>query len=391
MSSMQPDMGRMQCFVASLLARHGALAEPIDPEGLDVLAPPPVQQILQVSELSRLGFGATLPDGAERVGIENDWLERCGRLIGERGRYARLVRPAEAPAPSDAQRALEQALAVDNASIRLADVSPGWTRYAVLDFRYSAVSDEKRDGILRLGVNLATGALADTMAARLTAEHLADTADAASPAEAELPADWEPYRLLELVERALYRRLEAALAPFVTGLRRRLGRDQERLYSYHADLHREAMRRGVLLAEGNPARQREERRLEAIEREYGAKLHDLARQYAMRVSVTWVQTLEIVTQVQRFAVRIRRRKAERVIHLDWNPFVRRLESPPCEFSYGPDRPRLVCDDALHLVTPDGMAACAGCGRVFCHACHRERCPKCQHSVVARPMAASGAA
>ena len=28
-----------------------------------------------------------------------------------------------------------------------------------------------------------------------------------------------------------------------------------------------------------------------------------------------------------------------------------------------ERPRLVCDDALHLVMPAGLAPCAGCGQV----------------------------
>jgi hypothetical protein len=41
------------------------------------------------------------------------------------------------------------------------EVSPAWTRYLIFDFRFAALSDEKRDGILRLGVNLATGALFD--------------------------------------------------------------------------------------------------------------------------------------------------------------------------------------------------------------------------------------
>ena len=97
----------------------------------------------------------------------------------------------------------------------------------------------------------------------------------------------------------------------------------------------------------------------------------------MRVTVAWVQTLELVMPVQRFAVQIRRRKAERVIHLDWNPLARRLETPPCEFSGAAERPRLVCDDAIHLVTPAGLAPCASCGKPFCRACHRERCPKCR--------------
>jgi hypothetical protein len=378
---MPPEMGRMQSFVADLLTQQGALVEPIEPEGLEVLAPPPVQQTLGVNELSRLGFGATLPAGAERVGIESDWLDRFGRSIGERGRYMRLVLRPEAPTPSDPQRILEHALVVDNAAFRLIDVAPAWTRYLIFDFRYSAVSDEKRDGILQLGVNLATGALPDAVLGEITPGAIAG-ADAALRADADLLPDWERSRLLELMKRALYPRLDTALAPFVKGLRRRLGRDQERLYSFHYDLHREATQRLSQLVEGDAGRQREQKRSEAIQREYAAKLHDLSRQYAMRVAVEWVQTLELVMPVQRFAVRIRRRKAERVIHLDWNPLARRLETPPCEFSYSADRPRLVCDDALHLVTAEGLSPCADCGRVFCRACHRERCPKCQRLVVA---------
>ena len=378
---MPPEMGRMQSFVADLLTQQGALVESIEPEGLEVLAPPPVQQALGVNELSRLGFGATLPAGAVRVGIESDWLDRFGRSIGERGRYTRLVLSADSPPLSDPQRILEHVLVLDNAAFRLIDVAPAWTRYVILDFRYSAVSDEKRDGILQLIVNLATGTLPDAMLDHIAHGLVPDIADAAIPADAELPPTGERSRLLELVNRALSPRLDTALVPFVKGLRRRLGRDQERLYSYYNDLHREATRRLSVLAEGDAGRQREVKRGEAIRREYTAKLQDLARQYAMRVAIEWVQTLELVMPVQRFTVQIRRRKAARAIRLDWNPLARRLESPPCEFRYSADRPRLVCDDALHLVTSEGIAPCAGCGRPFCRACHRECCPKCEQSVL----------
>jgi hypothetical protein len=379
---MPPDMGRMQGFVADLLTQQGALVELIEPEGLEVLAPPPVQHALGVRELSRLGFGAALPAGAERVGIESDWLDRFGRLLGDRGRCARRVLRPDDRAPSDPQRMLEHALVLDNATFRLLDVTPAWTRYVILYFRFSAVSDEKRDGMVRLGVNLATGALPDAVLERIAPWLVADGADAALPDDAELPPVWERSRLLDLVNRALSPRLDTALAPFVKGLHRRLGRDQERLYSYHNDLHREAALRLAALGKDDAARQREEKRSEAIRREYQAKLNDLTRQYAMRVAVEWVQTLELVMPVQRFAVQIRRRKAERLLHLDWSPLARRLESAPCEFSYSTDRPRLVCDDALHLVTADGIAPCVGCGKAFCRACHRERCPRCQRPVVA---------
>ena len=66
-------------------------------------------------------------------------------------------------------------------------------------------------------------------------------------------------------------------------------------------------------------RRREAMRIEAIAREYRAKLDDLRHNYALRVTVEWVQALELYVPVQRFDVLIRRSKGERVIQLDWHP------------------------------------------------------------------------
>ena len=128
--------------------------------GLEVLAPPSVQQALGIGELSRLGFGATLPPAARRVGMEGDWLERFARLLGPQGRCQPTSAVARLPAaPGDPERVLGHELVLDNATFRLLGVAPAWTRYLLLDFRASAVSDDKRDFILHLGANLATGAL----------------------------------------------------------------------------------------------------------------------------------------------------------------------------------------------------------------------------------------
>ena len=380
------EPGRMQGFVADLLRHGGALVEAVEPEGLEVLAPRPVQQALGLDELSRLGFGGTLPPGAQRVGLEGDWLGRFAQVLGPQGRWTRRVLSAPARAPGDPEGVLGQELVLDNATFRLLDVSPAWTRYLVLDFRVSAVSDDKRDFTLRLGVNLATGALPDAVLAALAPMLDAPASDepalgrsrvdAVVPDDAVLPAPWERARLLGLVAQASPPRVQTALAPFVKGLRRRLVRDQDRLHAYHNDLHREAMRRALALSADDPRRRREEQRAEAVGREYRAKLDDLARQYATRVTVEWVQTLELAMPVQRFTAQVRRRKADRTIQLDWNPLARRLEAPMCEWSASAERPRLVCDDALHLLVPAALAPCPSCGRPFCRACHPERCPKC---------------
>ena len=378
------EPGRLHRFVGALLAEADALVEPVEPDGLEVLAPPVVRAALGVGELVRFGFGAAAPAGAIPVGIENDWLERFAALLGPRGRQARVVLDAPARAPGDPERALGHELALDNATYRLRDVTPAWTRYLVFGFRVTAVSDERRESVLHLPVNLATGALPQAVLTDLAPllPGLADTAwslppdppAAALPDPAALPADWEWARVQDLLRRALPPRIEAALAPFLRGLHRRFDRDQERLYSYHNDLHRESLRRTAGLAENDPVRAREDQRRTAIGREYGARIEDLSRQYALRVGVEWSQTLEIICPVQRFTVLLRRRKAERRIELDWNPLARRLETPACACGSA-ERPRLLCDDALHLLSPAGLAPCPECARVFCRACH-SRCPRC---------------
>jgi len=369
----------MHRFVADLLAEDGGLVEPLEPDGLEVLAPPPLQQALGVGEFCRFGFGQTLPEGAQRVGIESDWLARFERVVRERGRWSRrVIDPGPRKTP-DAERLLAHELALDNATFRLIDAAPAWTRYLVLDFRFTAVSEEKREGIQRLAINLATGAMPDGMLDRMAlwaAPGGFDGKDSALPSDAVLPADWDRARVVDQVRRALPWRVEAALAPFATGLRRRLARDLDRLHAYHNDLHREASQRAAQLTASDAGRQRETLRIAAVAQEYRAKLEDLAHKYALRVTVDWVQTLELVMPVHRLTVQIRRRKAERMMVLDWNTLARRLEPPPCEAGWSAVRPRLVCDDALHLVAPAGLAPCAGCGRANCRACHPQRCPKC---------------
>ena len=364
---MQPDTaepGRMQRFVAALLRHEGALVEPI--------SSPRAWRSLRRRPCSVRWALASCPAWVSarrcrRVPSVSAW-----KATGSTASPDCLVRAAAGRAascpltrktPSDPERALGHELVLDNATFRLLGVTPAWTRYLVMDFRAAAVSDDKRDFVSRLGVNLATGALPDAVLAALGSALDRPSFDGreADPvlspeAEAALPAMWERARVAEIVERALPPRLEAALSPFVKGMRRRLGRDQDRLYQYHNDLHHEAMCRALGLPAGDAKRTREEQRAVAIEREYRAKLDDLARQYATRVTVEWMQTQELVMPVHRFAVQIRRRKANRIIALDWNPLARRLEPPMCDATAGLERPRLVCDDALHLVAPAGIGA-----------------------------------
>ncbi len=80
-------MGNLRDFVADTLEINGAVIEPLEPDGLEVLAPEPVRKAMGWPELTRLGFGVERPVGAIPAGLEGDWLDRFGTLLGDRGRW----------------------------------------------------------------------------------------------------------------------------------------------------------------------------------------------------------------------------------------------------------------------------------------------------------------
>ncbi len=372
---MTESSNRFRDFASRLLEHEGALVEPIEPAGLEAMLPENLQQALRSPEFLRLGFAAELPAGAERASLESDWLERFGELLAERGRRLKFAVNTPVPPLGDIERMVEHNVVLQNAIYRLAMVEQAWTRYLILIFRYTAISDEKREGILTFGFNLNNASAIDWFVDQLMASALneAMTEAVTRPASEQLPADWTAERLKKAVARALPVRVREHLSHFVQGMQRRLDRDLARVYEYYSDLREESWRK-LERQKGHAAR--EKLRIEAAEREYQAKVADLKQKYDLRVKVELVQTLELISPVQRVTLIIKRRKGERKLGLDWNPIARQLDPLPCEWSFVAGGTRVVCDDKLHIVRPEGHAACPQCCKEYCRVCSPRRCPKC---------------
>jgi hypothetical protein len=379
-------MGALCDFVADVLEIEGAVVEPVDPDGLDVLAPGPLRAAMGWPELARLGFGTVLPPGATPIGFEGEWLDRFGALLGERGRWAErvLVLPSPVTPPGDPERLLEHVFDLPNAVWRRRGAAPAWARCLLLAFRYTAVSDDKRDGLVWLGFNQSTGAVLDDILPRLRPLLRAQDCEWRAPEpdmrHAAGPA-WDAATLRARVAPLLEHTVRRELEPFLRAMCRRLDRDRIRIHDYHQDLRLTALKRLAALADaaGEKAeanRRRETMRVAAIEREYAAKLDDLRHNYALRVTVDWIQGLELFVPVQRYEVLIRRRKGERLVRLDWHSAVRLAEPPPIDHGLGLERTRLVCDDRLHLTDTASQAPCPSCGKSWCRACQPASCPRC---------------
>ena len=380
-------MGALRNFVSEVLEMEGSAIEAVEPDGLEVLAPEPLRATMGWPELVRLGFGAELPPGATAVGFEGDWLDRFGALLGDKGRWAerQFVLPGPPPRIHDPACLLDHAIEFPNAVWRLQEVSAAWTRCLLLAFRYTAVSDEKREGLVWLGFNQGTGAVIDDFAPRLRSLLAGDAEWQVPDAEVRQAAGpaWDASVLEGRVKPLIEHSVRNEVEPFLRTMRRRLDRDCNRIHQYHSDLHLLVQKKLATLADsaGEKAdndRKRETLRIATIEREYAAKLGDLRHNYALRVSVEWVQGLELFVPVQRFLVLVKRRKGEKLMRLDWHPSVRLMEPPPSDWGLGIGRSRLVCDDQLHITDPAGQSPCPSCGRAWCRACHAA-CRRCGHA------------
>lgn len=383
-------MSDLRELLARTLTFEGALVEPIEPDGLEIMAPPHLQQALALPEWSRVGFGPELPAQAMRVSFESDWAGRLERLLGERGRLAHVVLP-ERPYSSphhEFEKIVQRDFVLQNATFRLGQVEEARACYLLLVFHLTASSDEKREDIVYLSINESNGAIADDLVpSLLSLLRSQDHADGPERNDAE-PADaWAAQQVRSQAAGSLMPKIRSHLSPFLAGMERRMARDLERLHLYHSDLRREAVDR---LAErsrrggSGDALKVDQMRLEAIEREYHAKVADVRRKYAMSVEVHFLQALRVNMPIRRADVTVLRRKGSRSAHLDWNPITKRLDRLPCESCWASPRVYCVCDERLHWICPSCLSPCPSCGKESCRACNPAKCSRCSHTWSEQP-------
>ena len=193
------------------------------------------------------------------------------------------------------------------------------TRCLMLAFRYTAVSDEKREGLIWLGFNLGTGAVVNDVLARLRPAAGADgrlagarSGDAARGRPRMERGDVAG-RVAPAARPAGARRTWSHSCAPCAAVSSATATGSMPITTTCAAPRSSGSRRWRRRKESGPRPTGGARglRVEAIEREYRAKLDDLRHNYALRVTVEWVQALELYVPVQRFDVLIRRRKGER--------------------------------------------------------------------------------
>ncbi len=355
-------------FTAHLLTESGAVVEPSD-EGLEVLLPAEVAGMLEVPEYAKFSFSGDSREGIS-VTYESEILKKMARLMGDRGKFTTVELGPPSVKTEKLEDRLEEKVVFHNAVFHVERKEERRISYLLGYSKYSALSDDRQEGIVSCLVNELNLSVQKTTSEtlELIASHAQEPTGEAQRESGEkaLKAFW--HAQVEIVKEVL--------RDFLISVERRMNRDIRRVHDYYQTLiheHRQLTEKKMLTPE---EKDKTVSKSEAIERELKGKTQDLIGKFSIELRLEPISLIRIEALSPIFWISVKRRKEGRPFPLTYNPILKSLDPLPCEACFYPRRGHYVCDDRLHILCRQCFALCPRCEKIICRACHPNACPRC---------------
>jgi len=365
--------------LADILTIEGALLERTADGGLEFVSPPVLSKTLGIPEHGKFSFTYDAFDEiAIRATYESEFFRSVDKLFSGRGKMAKAIHSSQLPHIEKISKWVSEKIALSNATFRFQKVENRKIAYALIFFKYVALSDEKKEGIVSLLVN------EQNLSTFAPHENLATFLDELKEPEEILIRSKEISKALQTGLSAATLILKQEFEPFIKSLERRLNRDIKRVFEYYEILKIETQKTFEKKERGSSEEQNGEGKkilagkLDAIEGEKRNKIQDLVSKYALNVRIEPVSIIEIETESLVFWVEIKRRLSSRAFPLAYNPLLKKVDSLPCENCFYPRGAYYICDEKLHILCAACFRKCPECRREYCSACHPKGCPRCKN-------------
>lgn len=355
-------------LTADLLTRAGAIVDSGPGQTLDVMAEPELRGVLGLREFERLSFEPGLT-GATFIDYDAALVDRLAAVVNGLGRVAQVQPPTVARKPIDAAAAIDRGVTIHNGVHRYHSHAAVDAMYVGAAFEYTVLADERMGGLVTTWINPVTRSTA-SFESRIDLTSLRDDPDAANASvwTHESAAAWP------LAVASARARSAPGIADFLERLGRRRERDVRRLREYYEEIDLEIRRRLSRPRLDDDLRRRERERLDATHRAFHTRGAEVVDRYRVRLRLSPIGVWLCRLPVYYVNVKLMRRNAAADAVFSWNPIDGRIEPRACDGCLIPTASAWLCDDAVHYVCEDCLAACRQCGRRFCRACVRA-CPR----------------
>jgi len=357
-------------FTSELMEHNGGLIERGENQ-LEVILPPETARMLEIPEHSRLRFSMEEEKPGIAVMYDSEVFNNMSRLLEHKGRYCFATMPFPEVRIEKLMSRIPGKVVLNNAvySVDSNEVKP--VSYLLSFVKFTAISDEKREGIIASLVNELT--LSQQQMNITDATGIFTSLTEGRTGSAARKSD-------ENSISALYCFLQTMaaeeLGDFIESMARRLNRDVHRIYEYYRSLTDEIQQQITRKMFSGEEKEKQLSRINAVETEREWKIQDMLSKYSLNIELEPVSFIRIEAPVPVFWLTIKRRKESRRFPLTYNPILKTLDNLPCESCFTPGKSYYVCDERLHLICSRCYSKCEKCAKEYCPACHPKGCPKC---------------
>jgi hypothetical protein len=311
--------GRFLQLHGAAIEQHGPLVEALIPEELRILldAPEHIRISEDITSASETGkdflvtYGAPILERMIGAALEKIPLAGCGLEFDyvKGGGFDRLI---------------DEQLTFYGAVAAVETVAEVTAEYVFVACRYTAQSDEQKEGLLTMAFNADTGGFVPEMT------ELLDTAGCRSVFTVPAAAARDTIlSLADHVEQTARRLVADQLEPFRTSMNRRFKRDIANLNEYYQSLEQEMQNSLEKSGLSESARSDRQTKIKAIPAELASKSDDLFKKYSIKVRLQPTAAMHIRTPAKKIVCRLSIGRQTRQFFFTYNPVARKLDPPSC--------------------------------------------------------------
>ncbi len=337
-------------FVLSCVERAGgAVASP--GRGLhEILLPPGLEGAVGRELVHLAETPAALPEcpGAELATPGSPVVDELMAWAAARGRLAHSRLPAGRVRRNGLREEVERTLTFLHCRVRHDAGSPDVldARYAQFNFRVTYLSDEKRERLYSIPVNLRSGHVNLRLAARLDGSAPDDPNETHRPEAAAIPMR----HAYAAAQDGLRRLVDGESCDRRVRVENRFGVEFVRVNEYYDQIVKDLQLRR--LGNDSEAAERLAQKLSGTEAERARKLHELGEKHRLHVLARLTSACIMVQAKTFFTVLLDRGATTRHLQLCYDSWLERLELPTCEGCHA--------ETARVHVATDARLLCGAC-------------------------------
>ena len=342
-------------FAARFLELRGAVLDKLA-ETVEVLLPEDLARGLDVPEHVELCKETSNDPGRLPVAYGSPLLERIlDAACGIAPMAVCVVDPGYIKREGF-DRLIRSVFHFDKMKAEIVSVAQVRTAYLLLTCRYTAQSDDRKQGLFELAFHVDSAACISGLHKSLVGveRYFEEGTGAASLFVSEVPAF-----LIRSIERYSRDALETQLERFREGMNRRFRRDSANLEAYYQALGEE-MKAGLARVNLSEALKKErEEKIAGIPEELERKRHDLFKKYSIRVKVEPGAAMGVRTPAVKVLCRLTRGRDKKNVSLVYNPLTKTMDPLVCG-GCGKSITSVYSCDSMHVLCNECAVSCPLC-------------------------------